>query len=160
MDHLHTFKAIDISVMRSIRTEGSQYPLEVLAITTISAAPPPGLTITARPQAIASAMIRPKRFRLGTRVDHDIQRANRSSHVLGKAGESDLLRNTGDAFALAERIAELARDPALRAADRQSGREMVESSFSLPRFLSELIQVYEGSVVTGLKRYSYGALKH
>jgi hypothetical protein len=138
---LHTFKAIDISVMRSIRTEGSQYPLEVLAITTISAAPPPGLTITARPQAIASAMIRPNGsgWVLAWTTISNVRIAAATSSA--KAGESDLLRNTGDAFALAERIAELARDPALRAADRQSGREILESSFSLPRFLSELTPI-------------------
>jgi glycosyltransferase involved in cell wall biosynthesis len=59
-------------------------------------------------------------------------------------GKNGLSHPRGDAFALAERIADLARDPALRARIAESGRETVESSFSLPRFLSELIRVYEG----------------
>jgi glycosyltransferase involved in cell wall biosynthesis len=59
-----------------------------------------------------------------------------------REGESGYLAPVGDVAALAGRLAELARDPALRARLGAAGASDVRGRFAIPRMVDELEALY------------------
>ena len=57
-------------------------------------------------------------------------------------GKTGFLVEPGNAKLLAQRLTQLARDPALRARFGETGRELVQERFSLKRMIDALEQLY------------------